>query len=510
MGYEMPKLNSWRTHMMYKRLFAIVMFLGTMTALMCTAKPDPQALVAKVGDRSYTYKTYNEGFKAYLSYNVHGRTLTAMDSIRFNDQYWSELIGIYIYDQAIKAGKVKVTNTEIERDIIANPPDGVKIIKDFQTKGVFDPKKYRKALIDRPDFKKSVIDLSRNLFTYNKLVQTIKDEAVINADSIKANWQKDNNKADASILVFDYTKLPPPDIPDAELRQYYDKNQSKFRKENGKSYQYVQFSKAKSEGADTEEQLKNMKIKASSLLAHAKESGLALAAKEAGYILEESPIFNPNDKLVPGIDDSSNLVSFAFKNPKGALSPIFYAANGDQYIFEVYGEYPEYTQDFQHQKDAIRLELSRIKRSQIMYQRALEFIASNDSLSFKDNAQRDSLAIYPVKDLGAYSIIPALGKIPAMNSAILSTPVGSFTAPVEKDRRWLTAMVSKRIVPDMAVWEKDKASIIAEATKTLKQEHLNIWYNQERDKLEIIDNRASFYSLPPQSNTSKSKKPASD
>lgn len=495
--------------MKFKHLIECVL-LCTMIVAVHAVKPDPKAMVAKVGDRSYTYKAYNDGFKAYLSYNVHGRTLTAMDSVRFNDQYWSELIGIYIYDQAIKADKVKVTDTEIERDIIANPPDGVKIIKDFQTKGVFDPKKYRKALIDRPDFKKSVIDLSRSLFTYNKLVQTIKNEAILDADSIKTEWMRENNKADASILVFDYTKLPPPEIPEAELRQYYDLNQSKFRKENGKSYRYVQLIKNQMEGKDSEEQLKNMKNKAAALLTHVKEAGLASAANAAGLKLQETPIFNRNDRLVPGIEDSSNLVSYAFQNPKGTISPIFYAANGDQFLFEVYEDYPEYTQEFRYQKDYIRLELARNKRSQKMYERAMEFIAQQDSLSFLEAAQQDSIAIYPVKDMTENSIIPALGKIPALNSAILGTPVGSFTAPVEKDRRWLTAMVSRRIVPDMDVWEKDKTAIIAEATKKLKQEHLNKWYNQERNKLEIIDKRADFYPLPPQSNTTKSKNQASD
>ncbi|MDD2228990.1 MAG: SurA N-terminal domain-containing protein [Candidatus Cloacimonetes bacterium] len=171
----------------------------TLTAvLLCIAmlaaatEPDSSNVVLKVGSRSYSYKSYNDGFHAFISYYGRGRTITAQDSIRLNDQYWGELIGLYIYDQAIKAGKVKVSDAEVERNIMENPPDGVKNIKDFQTKGVFDAAKYLQALQDRPDFKKSVIDLSRDLFTYEKLINTIKSEARINADSLQAGLERDS------------------------------------------------------------------------------------------------------------------------------------------------------------------------------------------------------------------------------------------------------------------------------------------------------------------------------
>ncbi|GAB1467787.1 hypothetical protein MASR2M64_04730 [Candidatus Cloacimonadota bacterium] len=184
---------------MLKRWIITLLILG-ITLLAAAVNPDPKALVAKVGDRSYTYKSYNDGFIAYLSYNLGGKSISAQDSLRLNDQYWSELIGLYIYDQAIKAGKVKVTDAEIERDVKANPPDGVKIIKDFQTKGVFDAKKYLQALKDRPDFLKSVIGFSRDLFTYGKLISTIKNEATVHPDSMKAELERDEQKTMATII----------------------------------------------------------------------------------------------------------------------------------------------------------------------------------------------------------------------------------------------------------------------------------------------------------------------
>jgi hypothetical protein len=465
-------------------------------AVMAAAlKPDPKAIVAKVGERSYTYKSYNDGFKAYLSYHLGGKVLTAQDSTRINDQYWSELIGIYIYDQAIKAGKVKVTDAEIEKDVIANPPDGVKIIKDFHTNGAFDAKKFKQALKDRPDFKQSVIDFSRDLFTYQKLIRTIKNEAVIYPDSIKADWLKDNNKADATIVLFDYTRLPHINSPDAELEQYYQQHLTDYKRENGRSYLYVRFSLGEAEGKDSEAKYKDIKNKSSALHTRAKEIGLQAAAKEAKLSVAESGDFGIADKDIPHIGSSTGLVSFAFANAKGAIPGMFYASNGDTYVCEVYGDLPEYYLEFASQKPEIDKALSRSKRIAQMHGYATAFYQQQSPETFLETAARDSLIIIEAQGITADAPIKSIGKYPALNQAILNTPEGSFTPLIEKENRWLLPMVNKRYLPDLAVWERDKQSIIAEASATIQQEHLNTWYNQERSKLQIIDNRKDFYTL---------------
>lgn len=479
---------------MFKRLFLTTVTLCLVMAV-SAVKPDPKAMVAKVGDRSFTYKTYNDGFKAYLSYHMGGKTLSAQDSIRLNDQYWSELVGIYIYDQAIKAGKVKVTDAEVERDITANPPDGVKIIKDFQTNGVFDAKKYKQALKDRPDFKQSAIDLSRSLFTYEKLVRTIKNEASINPDSIKAEWIKANDKADATIVVFDYTRLPHISSTQAELEQHYQQNLQDYRRENGRNYLYVRFNNPQQEGEDVETQLKQMKNKSSALLTHAKQIGLTEAAKEAGLKVEESGFFSSTAKDIPQIGASPNLIGFAFANAKGAIPEVFYAPGGDIFVCEVNNDVPEFYLDFESQKDAIGKQLSLQKRIAKMHEYAQSFRLQQTRATFLEAANKDSLMVIDALGVTYDALIKKIGKIPAFNQAILNTTEGNFTPLIEKENRWLLAMVQKRYAPDMAVWDKDKTSIIATATSQKQQQHLNKWYMAEYNKLVIIDNRKDFYPL---------------
>ena len=51
------------------------------------------------------------------------------------------------------------------------------------------------------------------------------------------------------------------------------------------------------------------------------------------------------------------------------------------------------------------------------------------------------------------------------------------------------------IYPDLTLWEKDKKKIIADAEAKLQEDHLNQWYFEQRQKVQIIDNRKDFYEL---------------
>ncbi|HOU72117.1 MAG TPA: hypothetical protein PLB85_01940, partial [Candidatus Syntrophosphaera sp.] len=55
--------------------------------------------------------------------------------------------------------------------------------------------------------------------------------------------------------------------------------------------------------------------------------------------------------------------------------------------------------------------------------------------------------------------------------------------------------VDRHQVPDPAEWEKDKKKLLSEAKDKARQEHLNEWYRDERQKVNLIDNRRDFYDL---------------
>jgi hypothetical protein len=475
--------------------------LTTLVAVLCLVavlsaiNPDPKALVAKVGDRPYEYKSFNDGFKAYLDYHGRGKTFTAQDSVRLNNQYWEELVGIYVYDQAIKAGKIKITNAELEANIKKNIPEGVKQIPEFQTKGKFDKAKYEKGLAEKPDFKKMVIEYTRDLYSYGKLIDTIKKEVTANPDSVKAIWLKDNTRADATIIAFDYTKLDSIKVSDSEAQMYYTEHKQEYKRENGRGYLLVRFTGGLSKADQSVELVQENKSKSAALYTRAKEIGLTKATEEMGLKAEESLMFNGQDEIIPLIGRAPALIAFAYANPIGSIPEIYYAPTGDIYVLELNREMPEYYISFEVKKQEIMIVATRTKRMFYMDNYVQTFMKNETTNSYLSAAARDSIATFEATGLIADSDITGIGKVFEINKAILSTPEGEFTPLIEKDKKWYLAKVNKRSQPDLTLWEKDKNNLIDKANKDMQQDHLNDWYLKERKKIEIIDNRHEYYPI---------------
>ena len=480
--------------MVFKKSVPLMALIVASLALFA-AKPDPKALVAKVGTRSYDYKTFNDGFKAYLQYHTKGTALSQQDSVRYNNQYWEELVGIYVYDLAIKAGKIKVSDAELESEIKKNPPEGVRQIKDFQTNGKFDQKKYEQGLKDHPDFKKEVIGYTRDLYSYNKLINAVKAEVSPNPDSVKANWLKQQDKAEASIIYFDYSKRTDINVSEDEAQAYYREHKEEFKRENGKGYLLARFTGALSKADDAESIAKENKNKSLSLWNRAKEIGLSAAAAEMQITLEESPLFNAKDELIPLIGRAPSLIAFAFENQIGAIPEIFYAPTGDIIVLELNREAPEYYIDYEIKKQEILIRANRAKRMYTMDQYMQDFLKNIKPEDYLEVARKDSLAIIEAPEVLIDNELKPFGKIAALNKAILDTPAGNWTNVIEQDKKWYLAKVNKRQTPDLTLWEKDKKKLIEAAKKEIQQEHLNKWYLEQRKKVEIIDNRHEYYPI---------------
>ena len=233
-----------------KRYFLLALML--MTLLWAQSK-DPKAIIGKINDQAYTFEQYDSILKNYFN---HYKPKSVEEQAKLNDQCWEELIGRYVYDIAIKAGKSKLSDAQVLLEAKRNPPDAVKGIKDLQTNGRFDKKKYEDALNSAADFKKLVIENVRSYYQYTKLLDDIKAEVDVTPDSVKAQWIKDNDSLDASIIFFDFNRLLDVNATEDEARAFYHERKEEYRREDGRDLYYVKFSAAPS--------------KADSLLAKAK------------------------------------------------------------------------------------------------------------------------------------------------------------------------------------------------------------------------------------------------
>jgi len=229
-----------------KRLFLLALLLAA--AVLGAKDPDPKAVVGKIDDKTFSYAEYNKILDNYYKYHQtqKGSALTKEEKADLNNRCWEELVGRHIYDKAIKAGKVKITQQELLREAKKNPPAAVKQIPDLKTKGRFDKKKYEKALTESKEFRDAVLDEVKDLYQYSKLLDTIRSEAAVVEDSVKVQWERDSEVVDAKIIFFDANRQPNVVATEDEARDYFEARKEEFRKDDCRRYRYVKFAKAPS------------------------------------------------------------------------------------------------------------------------------------------------------------------------------------------------------------------------------------------------------------------------
>lgn len=224
------------------RILAFIMLaLSAISVLCADTKPNPNGVVGKINNKTYTYSEYNELLNNYYNFwqTRDGKTLSAERKQALNNQCWDELIGRAIYDSEIKRRNLIVTDLEAYDSVIRNPPIQVKNIEALKTNGKFDNEKFKKALEMDAKFKESVLNLVKETMVYDKLFRVIKSTVNAKPDSIKQVWIKDNNLADARVIVFDYTKVKNISVADSEAYRYYNEKLETYKKPTARKYRFV-------------------------------------------------------------------------------------------------------------------------------------------------------------------------------------------------------------------------------------------------------------------------------
>lgn len=231
-----------------KRRFIFLLLIIIALSCLTAKNPDPKAVVGKIDNITYTYSEYEKILSNYYAYyqKKWGHPLSEEEKAKLNNQCWEELVGRYIYDKAIKAGKITITQAELLREAKKNPPEAVKQIPELKTNGKFDKKKYENALNNVPDFKKAVLEEVKALYQYQKLLNTIRNEVTVSEDSVYAEWLRENDLVDAQIICFDAKKLTSVIASEEECQQYYEANKEQYRKDNCRRYRYVKIPRAPS------------------------------------------------------------------------------------------------------------------------------------------------------------------------------------------------------------------------------------------------------------------------
>lgn len=437
-----------------------------------------------IGSRNYTERELSEGFAAYLEYRGMREPLSPADSLALYQNYFEELIAMYIYDQAMDEYNVHVSPKELEDEIKANPPEGVRQIPDFMSNGLFDRKKYEQALRDNPQFRQDVLDYSRDVYGYQKLLNIIRSEARIDSLAVKRAWLAQTHQAEADIIYFDFNKLQDINVNDEEAKEYYEEiKRQEYRREHGRSLFFVRFASG-SERASAH-RLDEIQAQREQLYRIAQVKGLAAAALEMDLPLQESQFFSATDAIIRGIGRVQDLVDQSFTHPIGTLLEPYESSMRDSYICEIAQEVDEYYIPFEVEGAMLKLRLRSLKRQAAMRDIVQNFIRSHDSQNYLQAARDEGITVIHAAAVSLDATIQGLGMIEPLNRAILSTAEAEVTPLIEQNGFYYLAKVGAHQRFGEEDWLLHKADILSQARRTAEEQYLDDWYLQQKAKTAI-------------------------
>lgn len=468
---------------MHKYLLATVMLILVLTLSAQSG--------ARIGNRYYEDSELEEGFVAYLTYRNLGE-ISARDSLALFSQYFDELIGMHIYNSAIAEGMIQVSEAELEQEIMNNPPQGMLNIQDFQSDGNFDIAKYRQALQNNAKFKESMLNYSRDVFAYSKLVQHLKSKATIDSLQVKKDWMQQGSRADARIIVFDYNKLEHITADSTDARVLYEQNRENYRREKGRKLLFVVLKGESSRSSA--DRLVEIEQNSRDLHAAAVQKGLASAARELAYEPRETPYFSAQDEIIRGIGKDKELVASVFRAQPGDVLPLYKNPFGDYFVIQVIAEAEEYYLPFETERDLLQLQARAEKRKAALKDTVHQFLLQHEYEQYIDAAKQEGFSIVDAKDISLDADIKGIGDVDILKRTILGSPKHAFTPLIEHNGIYYLAWVQERSIHNERAWQLQKEKLLHQALTEAQNQYLDNWYRERFNQL-IIEYPAALKSI---------------
>lgn len=436
----------------------------------------------RIGNRHFDDEELREGFEAYLTYLNPGH-ISSRDSLSLFAHYFDELIGMYIYDTAIAEGMVQVSEEELEQEILTNPPQGMLSIADFQSNGAFDKEKYQQALKQNPAFKASVMNFSREVFAYKKLLNSLRSKATIDTQEVRIKWMQQGSKVDAKIICFDYNKLDHITADSTDARLLYEQNKDNYKRTKGRNLLYVSLTgeSSRANSGRMEEIEQQSRILQNAALA----KGLLAAASEKAYEVHETPFFSAGDDIIRGIGKDNELVAMVFAAKPGDVLPIYKNPFGDYYVIQVKSEAEEYYIPFEMEYDVLMHQARQQKRKDALKEIVHQFIRQNEYDQYLNAAQRDGYTIVDAKDISLDGSIEGIGKVEILNRTIMGSPEQSYSPLIEHNGFFYLAWVENRSIRNERAWQIQKEELLSDALKEAQEKYLDDWYIERYNNLDI-------------------------
>ena len=236
-------LQQMRGAAKYIWLFIVVAFVGGFllvetSGLLGRTPVTPTTAVAVVNRHEILYNDYVQQYQTDLQNEQQreGRTLTEDEVRRVQNATFDRLVMDVLLQQEYERRGIVVTNDEIKEYAQFAPPPWIQQSPDLQTDGKFDLQKYRRFLASSYARQSGVLAALEQYYRAEiprrKLLEQIGGGIYVTDAELWRIWQDQHDSAQVSFVAFrpqNDTALAR-SIPDADLRDYFDKHKEEFRR----------------------------------------------------------------------------------------------------------------------------------------------------------------------------------------------------------------------------------------------------------------------------------------
>jgi len=255
-------------------LFAII-FIGFMVIsdadisnLMTRGKNLQTAVIATINGEDILYKDYN----ALVQERIEQMRANSQDESKQIDErqvrtdVWNEMIDKLLLKQEAEKAGIFVSGEEILDVMLDNPPDVLKRIF-TDTTGNFNKALYLE-IVTKPEsivnylganytpeqkqeqvqsFKKDLLNIE-NYLREQKLTESMtylvnSSETILSSEFVKERFSAENSTVSADYFFFDVNTIKDSEIniPDKELKEYYEQNKKYYEQKPMRQVKYVRF-----------------------------------------------------------------------------------------------------------------------------------------------------------------------------------------------------------------------------------------------------------------------------
>ncbi|MBN2732311.1 MAG: SurA N-terminal domain-containing protein, partial [Balneolaceae bacterium] len=396
----------------------------------------------------------NEEYQSRISYYSNqysqqtGNSANAEQRAYYEEQAWNELVTSKLLQQKMDNLGITVTDQEVVNMITGENPDPFIRQQFAREDGTID-RVALNAAIESEENSQVWIAIEQQLRQkrrQQKMSNYVQSAMQVSQYEVEQQYIRNNTTADIRYVRFPYADVPDSEVEvtNADLRDYYNEHQDKFRQKESYRFKYVTFDKTptKEDTARTIEELRNLRTD----FAEARDDSLFLVRYQS------TTPYNPE---YVNKDEVRDLFQPVLNLKKGEVSEVI-QDGGDLYLLKKLDERGNEVQfvvlSFAIRADPIATVDARAEEAD-----DFSFFANQDG--FEEEAGRRELEIKESMATKGNNFIAGLGQSRQILDMLENSSEGTISKPIELSGQFVVLKVSNVTPAGVRPFEEVRSQI---------------------------------------------------